>query len=74
MQYGDDVQVEYVDLANPESQAEFGELVALVEEQNLPYPLVAINDQLRIAGSVQYHQVMPVVERLLEEADTVPSV
>jgi disulfide oxidoreductase YuzD len=71
MQYGDDVQVEYVDLANPEAQAEFGELVALAEEQNLPYPLVAINDTLRLAGSVQYHQVMPLVERFLAEGSAV---
>jgi disulfide oxidoreductase YuzD len=73
MQYGESVQVEHVDLANPEVQAEFPELVALAEERNLPYPLVAINDELRLAGSVQYHQVMPLVEQALAEESSVPA-
>ena len=66
MQYGDAVQVEYVDLADPAAQAQFPDLVALIEDRDLPYPLVAVNDQMRLAGSAQYYQVVPLVEEILE--------
>lgn len=55
-------------MAEPESQAQFPELLAIVEERNLPYPLVAVNGHLRAAGSVQYYQILPLVEESLEAA------
>jgi disulfide oxidoreductase YuzD len=72
MQFGESVQLDYVDLAHPEAQAEFEELLALIEEQSLPYPLVAINDQLRLAGSVEYHRILPLVQQVLESEAAVP--
>jgi disulfide oxidoreductase YuzD len=65
MHYGPSVEIEYVDLTAPEAQAEFSELVAVVEGRNLPYPLVAINGRLRLAGSADYYQIMPYVEEAL---------
>jgi disulfide oxidoreductase YuzD len=62
MRYGPAVEVEYVDLTTPEAQAEFSELVAVVEERELPYPLVAVNGHLRVAGSAHYYQILPYVE------------
>jgi hypothetical protein len=53
-------------LADPESQAQFSDLLAMAEEKKLPYPLVAINGQLRLAGSAHYYQVLPLVEELLQ--------
>ncbi len=66
MRHGQAVQVEYVDLADPEAQAQFSELLAAIEERHLPYPLVAINDRLRLAGSAGYYQVLPLVEEAFE--------
>ncbi len=62
MRHGQAVQVEYVDLADPESQAEYSDLLDLVKDQSLPYPLVAINGELRLAGSAHYFRVLPLVE------------
>ncbi len=71
MRYGSLVEVEYIDLTDPEVQSEFAELLALIRDRNLPYPLVAVNGQLRLVGSVDYNRVAPLVEELLpQEAAT----
>lgn len=72
MQFGESVQLDYVDLAHPETGAEFEELLALIEEQSLPFPLVAINDELRLAGGVEYHRILPLVQQALEGEVAVP--
>jgi hypothetical protein len=41
----------------------------MIEERSLPYPLVALNGQLRLAGTAQYYQVLPLVEELLEPSE-----
>jgi disulfide oxidoreductase YuzD len=70
--YGDAVSVEYVDMADPGHQAQFSELVTVVEERELPYPLVAINGELRAAGSVHYYRILPLVEAALQTQETEP--
>jgi len=62
MRFGDAVQVEYVDMSEPENQAEFSELLAVVADRDLPYPLVAINGHLKAAGSAHYYHILPYVE------------
>jgi len=71
MRYGSAVQVEYVDMADPENQAQFPELVTVVEERDLPYPLIAINGHLRAAGSAHYYRILPLVEKALEVGEQV---
>jgi disulfide oxidoreductase YuzD len=71
MRFGEAVQVEYVDLADPGMQVEYSDLVTTAEESNIPYPWVAINGQLRLAGSAHYYNVLPHVEELLQEKDLV---
>ena len=63
--------MEYVDLADPSRQLEFTELVTTAEESNIPYPLVAINGQLKLAGSAHYYNVLPHVEEVLQAEDLV---
>ena len=65
--YGDAVQVEYLDVSEPAVQAEYADLISQVEEHHLPYPLVAIDGQVRLAGGAEYYRIMP----LVEEAGTV---
>ena len=67
MQFGPAIAVEYIDLADPKAQEEHSELLAVIEDRDLPYPLVAINGQLRLAGSVQYYRILPLVQEILEE-------
>lgn len=62
---GPAVEVEYVDLADRTKQGEYPEMVAMVDEQRLPYPLVAINGQVKLAGSAHYFRVLPLVEEAL---------
>jgi disulfide oxidoreductase YuzD len=72
MRFGEAVQVEYVDLADPEQQLEFSDLVTMAEEGNVPYPLVAINGRVTLAGSAHYYNVLPHVEELLQQKDPTP--
>jgi disulfide oxidoreductase YuzD len=58
--------VEYVDMADPENQAQFPELLSVVEEQDLPYPLIGVNGVLKGAGSAHYYHVLPLVEKAFE--------
>ena len=74
MRYGEAVQVEYVDMADPAHQSQFSDLLALVEERDLPYPLVAIDGQLRAAGSAHFYRVLPYVEEVLGAAEVSPAV
>jgi disulfide oxidoreductase YuzD len=66
LRHGSAVGVQYIDLAEPEAQEQFPEVLAVIEEQNLPYPLVAINGQLRLAGTAHYYRVVALVEEMLE--------
>jgi len=52
-------------MADPENQAAHGDLLAAVEGQDLPYPLLAINGQLRAAGSAHFYHVLPLVEEAM---------
>jgi disulfide oxidoreductase YuzD len=65
MRYGETVQVEYVDLADPAAQVEYAHLTNAIEERSLPFPLVAINGRLRLAGTAAYYQIVPLVEEAL---------
>jgi disulfide oxidoreductase YuzD len=69
LRHGEAVQVEYVDLADSEAQARYADLMAIIAERSLPYPLVAVNGRLKLAGTAQYYQVLPLVEELLQVED-----
>ena len=66
MRYGPSVEVEYIDLADTEAQAEFAEVLAVVQAQNLPYPLVAVDGHLKLVGTAHYYHIMPLVEEALQ--------
>ena len=64
-QFGESVEVEYLDLADPENELQFSGVLTMAEEQNLAYPLVAVGGKLRLAGSAQYYHILPLVEEAL---------
>jgi disulfide oxidoreductase YuzD len=66
--YGPAVQVEYVDMHEPANKQRFPDLSAAIEEQHLPFPLVAINGTVRLAGTAHYMQLFPLVEEAFSEA------
>ncbi|MBN1660750.1 MAG: hypothetical protein JXA93_20310 [Anaerolineae bacterium] len=72
MRFGEAVRVEYIELADDGARERFGDLLLLAEERDFAFPLVAINGQLRLAGSAHYFRILPLVEAALAaEPDTV---
>ena len=67
LRFGEAVQVSYFDLAEPQNQERFGDLLALVRERDLTYPLVTVNGVVRLVGSAHYYHVLPLVEEALSE-------
>lgn len=67
MRFGEAVRVEYFELAQAEMQEQFGDLLTFAEERDLAYPLIAINGQLRAAGSAHYFRILPLVESALAQ-------
>jgi disulfide oxidoreductase YuzD len=65
MRHGARVRVEYVDLGEPDAREEHAAVLRRIEEQGLPYPLVAVNGTLRLAGSAHYSHLLPLVEEAL---------
>ena len=65
MRYGDSVRVEYIDMSEPGSQAQFPEVLAVIEDRDLPYPIIAINGRLAAAGSANYYHILPYIEEAL---------
>ena len=45
--------------------AAYPDVLKRIEEQSLPYPLVAVNGTLRLAGSAHYSHILPLVEEAL---------
>jgi len=67
LRHGQAVQVEYCDLADPQVQAGLPDLYARAEGERLPYPLIVIDDQLTMAGSAEYYDVLPLLEQALSQ-------
>ena len=65
MRHGARVLVEYVDLGEPAGKAAHAELLERIEAEGLPYPLVAVNGTLRLAGSAHYSHVLPLADEAL---------
>lgn len=70
MHFGESVQVDYVEMAGEDGRARYLELAAAAADRDLPYPLVTVDNQLRLAGTAHYYNVLPLVEEALE-AETV---
>jgi disulfide oxidoreductase YuzD len=60
--------VEYVDMHEPENRQRFPDLSSGIDERHLPFPLVAINGTVRLAGTAHYVQILPLVEEAFSEA------
>jgi disulfide oxidoreductase YuzD len=65
LRFGDAVEVTYIDLSDPANQERFSELMGLVDERDLGYPLVTVNGQIRLVGSAHYYHILPVVEEAM---------
>lgn len=64
--FGDRVQVYHFDLALPEHRVQFASVAAGARERNLPYPLVAINGQIVLAGRADLNGVLRKIGEVLD--------
>jgi disulfide oxidoreductase YuzD len=61
--YGDQVAVEYIDLAkSPQHEA----IMERIRAHNLPLPLVAINGVFKLSGSIEFRAVKEAIEAQME--------
>lgn len=64
--YGEAVEVEYLNLAQPAVRRRNPEIIARIEEQGLLLPLVAINGRLKLSGNMEYRAIVEAIETLKE--------
>ena len=61
----DAVRVEFFDLANPEVEAGHPDVIKAVADNQLRYPLVAINGNFRYSGAISYRVILRDVQEIL---------
>jgi disulfide oxidoreductase YuzD len=66
MRYGDQVEVEYWDLSQPAAQAQHPDMLADIQDRGLSYPVVTVEGEIRLTGSVHYYDVLPLVDAVLD--------
>jgi len=66
--YGEQVQVDYYDMAEPEAFEQHKALLDQVPGGYLYYPLVFIDGNLKVTGGADPYQVMYAVQTVLKEA------
>lgn len=64
--YGEKVQLEYLDLAEPLAQSLHPELVGKIRAENLPLPSLFINNELRISGYFDIYLLQSVIQAEME--------
>ena len=65
--FGDQVTVEYFDMADPQHREDKQKLLAKVPENRLYYPLVFVDGEPAIAGSAEYYEVLYAVRAALDD-------
>ena len=66
--YGEKVQLQYLDLAEPSLSHSYPEIVERVRTENLALPLLLINGNLRIAGYFDIYLLQSVIQTEMEMA------
>lgn len=64
--YGEKVQLQYLDLAEPSTSHSHPEIVERVRTENLALPLLLINGNLRISGYFDIYLLQNVIQAEME--------
>ncbi len=64
--YGEKVQLDYLDLAEPSISNSHPEIVERIKADNLSLPLLLINGKLRISGYFDIHLLQSVIQAEIE--------
>ena len=63
--FKDKVSLEHFDMAIPEQHAQAKAWLEKVPQGYLYYPIVFVNDELRLVGSAEYYEVLAAVRELM---------
>jgi disulfide oxidoreductase YuzD len=66
--YGEKVQLEYLDLAEPSTSRSYPEIVERIRTEHLALPLLLINGNLRISGYFDIYLLQSAIQVELEMA------
>ena len=64
--FGDEVQLEYFDLADPLAQSFYPGLVGKIRAENLPLPSLFINNKLRVSGYFDAYLLQSAIQAEME--------
>lgn len=64
--YGETVQLEYIDLADPEARRLCPEVVERVEAQKLSLPLLVLNGSIRLSGYFDLRMLQDALQAEME--------
>ena len=64
--YNGQVDVTYIDLSEPENQEAHQEILQQVRELHIPFPLVAVDGEMRLAGGAEFYRIKPLVDEALQ--------
>jgi disulfide oxidoreductase YuzD len=67
--FGENITTKFVNLAVPEARHRYANVVASIEKDNLPLPLVAINGEVKMAGGVDYLAIVSAIESHLADKE-----
>ena len=65
-QYGETVQLEHINLAEPSTSNTHSEIIERIRTENLVLPLLLINGNLRISGYFDVHLLHNIIQAELE--------
>lgn len=68
--YGDAIKVEYYDLGKEPDREKFPEISKLIEDKDLPVPVVAINGVPTMAGVVDYWAIVEAIDAKAQNPPT----
>ena len=64
--FGDNIQLEYLDLSKPVANRRTLELNQEIKSKNLSLPLLLINGEPRISGQFDIHQLLDAIDAEIE--------
>lgn len=67
--FGEDTELDYLDLAQPSVRKRHRRILKLIEAQNLNLPVVTVNGVPRLSGGVDYRLIAETIEVVREIED-----
>ena len=69
-EYGTDVSMEYIELSNHETREQHKDIIKLTRKKYLRFPLVMIDGEVVLHGSLDYYSLAAIIVQRLKELQT----